>query len=138
MKKTGTLLTRWLAAVCSIIMMISLFAVPAFADDANTNNSTTANQGLDITAIIWIVVGGILVIAAVVLGIKFRSNIAKGLRVYKSEFKKVSWLSWEQTRKSSLVVLVVLFVFAVVICLLDAGLFTGLKALVLNAFQFLP
>jgi preprotein translocase SecE subunit len=147
--------------------MISLFAVPVFADEttaaatdvatdvatetateAATTESTTAatttgttastggsengdkkDEGLSTTAIIWIVVGAVIVIVLAVLGIKFRANIAKALRVYKSEFKKVSWLSWEQTRKSTLVVVVFLVAFALVIGLLDMGLFNGFELL---------
>ncbi len=174
--KTGKLLTKWTAVLCAVLLMISLFAIPAFADTtsaSDTSNETTAeettvetaanttdnaettkkdeaettgtsntdkkddaandNAGLSVSAIIWIVVGAVLVIAAVILGIKYREKIAKGLRVYKSEFKKVSWLSWEQTRKSTLVVVVVLIAFAAVICLLDIALFQGFDAL-LNAF----
>ena len=186
MKKTGTLLNRWLAVICSVVLLISLFAVPAFADgttagDTNTtaaednstsvgednsttdedgsttaeegttkeesttpagnnnsNNQNNAPAGLSTEAIVWIVVGGIILIVAVVLCVKFRSKILKGLRVYKSEFKKVSWLSWEQTRKSSIVVVIVLLVCVAVICLLDYVLSTGLLALITQAFSFLP
>ena len=121
------LFNRTLALVCAVLMMISLFALPAFADD---------NQGgLDhdtIVAIGWIIVGGILVIAAgVVFGVKkYREKALKSMRVYKSEFKKVSWLSWKETKKSSLVVLGMLAAFALVICLLDLGLYEGLMALI--------
>ena len=190
MKKTGTLLNRWLAVICSVILLISLFAVPAFAEETTTtaaeessttvgeedsttlgeNDSTTADEdesttaeegttkeesttpagnnnannqnnapaGLSTEAIVWIVVGGIILIVAVVLCVKFRSKIVKGLRVYKSEFKKVSWLSWEQTRKSTVVVVIVLLVCVAVICLLDYVLSTSLLALITQAFSFLP
>ena len=173
--KTGTLLTRWASILCALLLMISLFAVPVFADEtstranatqsseptsettdvtesdtvAATESTTTAatgdaqdkneedkEEGLSIGAIIWIVAGAIVLIVAAVLVVKFRANIAKGLRVYKSEFKKVSWLSAEQTRKSSLVVVVVLVAFAAVICLLDMGLFK-LFDLLLDAFKSL-
>ena len=116
------LLNRTLALVCAVLMMISLFALPAFAHDGHDHE---AEEGLSTAAIVWIVIGGILVVAGVVLGIKYREKIVKALRVYKSEFKKVSWLSWEQTRKSTLVVVVVLVAFAAVICLLDMGLLQG-------------
>ena len=163
-------MTRWSAVLCAVLLMISLFAVPVFADEttaaateavtevateavteaateaatesttaettADTTASTGSNEGgdkkdegLSTTAIIWIVVGAVIVIVLAVLGIKFRANIAKALRVYKSEFKKVSWLSWEQTRKSTLVVVVVLVGFALVIGLLDMGLFNGFELL---------
>lgn len=128
------LFNRTLALICAVLMMISLFALPAFAhegeDHDHDHEEEVVEEGLSTAAIVWIVIGGVLVVAGVVLGIKYREKIAKGLRVYKSEFKKVSWLSWKDTRKSSLVVLGVLVVCALVICLLDLGLYKGLLALI--------
>ena len=128
------LFNRTLALVCAILMMISLFALPAFAEDDHEGHdhaTETTTTGNDNTAlIVWIIVGGVLVVAGVVLGIKYREKIVKALRVYKSEFKKVSWLSWKETKKSSLVVLGMLAAFALVICLLDLGLYEGLMALI--------
>ena len=160
--KTGKLLTKWLAVLCAAMLMISLFAIPVFAEDttvadttestvesttestaeseskteesttgAGSSNSTSKNEPADNTAlIVWIIVGAVVLIVAVVLCIKFREKIVKGLRVYKSEFKKVSWLSWKDTKKSSLVVLGVLIACAVVICVLDLGLSKGLLAMI--------
>ena len=126
------LFNRTLALVCAVLMMISLFALPAFATDhaGHDHAEETVQEGLSTAAIVWIVIGGVLVVAGVVLGIKYRENIVKALRVYKSEFKKVSWLSWKDTKKSSLVVLGVLIACAVVICLLDLGLSKGLLAMI--------
>ena len=130
------LFNRSLALVCAILMMISLFALPAFAhegedhDHATDTTTTTTTDNSKTALIVWIIVGGVLVVAGVVLGIKYREKIVKALRVYKSEFKKVSWLSWKDTKKSSLVVLGVLVVCAIVICLLDLGLSEGLLAMV--------
>ena len=130
------LFNRTLALICAVLMMISLFALPAFADDHeghdhdHDHEEEVVEEGLSTAAIVWIVIGGVLVVAGVVLGIKYREKIAKGLRVYKSEFKKVSWLSWKDTKKNSLVVLGVLVACALVICLLDLGLYNGLLALV--------
>ena len=126
------LFNRTLALVCAVLMMISLFALPAFAHEGHDHEGekVVEEQGLSTAAIVWIVIGGVLVVAGVVLGIKYREKIAKALRVYKSEFKKVSWLSWKDTKKSSLVVLVVLAACALVICLLDLGLSKGLLEMV--------
>ena len=126
------LFNRTLALICAVLMMISLFALPAFAHEGEDHDheEEVVEEGLSTAAIVWIVIGGVLVVAGVVLGIKYREKIAKGLRVYKSEFKKVSWLSWKDTRKSSLVVLGVLVACALVICLLDLGLYKGLLALI--------
>ena len=87
-------------------------------------------QGLTTGNIVAIVIGAVLLAIAVVLCIRFREKIKKFLRVYKSELKKVVWLPWNQTRKSTLVVLVVMVVCAIVICLLDLGLGEGFLAFV--------
>ena len=127
------LFNRTLALICAVLMMISLFALPAFAhegEDHDHEEEEIVEEGLSTAAIVWIVIGGVLVVAGVVLGIKYREKIAKGLRVYKSEFKKVSWLSWKETKKSSLIVLGMLAACALVICLLDLGLYEGMIALI--------
>ena len=109
------------------VIVCSMCCISVFADDADEHDH---DKELLIQVIPWAVVGGIVVIGVVVLLIKCPEKIAKGLRVYKSEFKKVSWLSWKDTRKSSLVVLGVLVACALVICLLDLGLYKGLLALI--------
>ena len=123
-----TMLSRILALVCVVLMMVSLFALPAFADEDHAGHDHTTNPLIQI--IPWAALGGVVVIGIAVLLIKCPEKIAKGLRVYKSEFKKVSWLSWKETKKSSLVVLGMLAAFALVICLLDLGLYEGLMALI--------
>ena len=84
--------------------------------------------------IIGIVIAAVALAIVVVLCIRFREKLKKSLRVYKSELKKVVWLPWDQTKKSTLVVLVVMAVFAVAISLLDWGLGEGFLAFV-NLFN---
>ena len=116
------LLNKWMQAMSAMLLTASLFAIPAFAAEAEDKADKFP------TWAIWAIVGGVVVIAAVVLAIIFREKIGKFLRVYKSEWKKIVWLPWDQTKKSTLVVLVVLIVCATVICLLDLGLFKGITA----------
>ena len=102
---------------------------PHAGHDHEGHDHATENNNL-VQIIPWAALGGVVVIGIAVLLIKCPEKIAKGLRVYKSEFKKVSWLSWKETKKSSLVVLGMLAAFALVICLLDLGLYEGLMALI--------
>ena len=83
-----------------------------------------------ITTKVWSIVGAAAIIAAIVLCIVFRKRLAKLFRVYRSEIKKIVWLPWPQTRKSTLLVLVVLAISAAVICLLDLGLAKGFLAII--------
>ena len=144
---------KWSAALIAVLLMISLFAIPAFAEGENTAESgttaetettaeseTTAEtgsgsntneeekKGLSTGAIVGIVIGAVVVIAGVILCIKFREKLAKAFRVYKSECKKIVWLSWDQTKKNTLIVIVVLVIVAAVIVVLDyllQGAFLG-------------
>ena len=106
---------------------ISLFAIPAFADgETKTPEKSTLSTG----AIVAICIAAAVVIAAVVLCIKFREKLAKFFRVYKSEVKKIVWLPWNQTLKSSYVVVILLVICALAICLLDVGLSKGIIAFI--------
>ena len=122
--KKGTL-NKWMTVLLTALLSISLFAIPAFAAEADT-----ASKKLTTGTIVGIIIAAVVVVAAVILGIKFREKIKKFLRVYKSESKKIVWLPWDQTKKSTLVVCVVLIVCAAVICLLDVGLSKGFLAFI--------
>ena len=99
-------------------------------DTAPATGETAAaeSKGLSTGAIVGIIVGAVALVAIVVLCIRFRENLGKFFRTYRSELKKVSWLPWDQTKKSTLVVLVVLIACAAAICLIDLGLSRGFLA----------
>ena len=124
------LLNRALALICVVLMMVSLFALPAFAEDSHEGHDHATSTVEWVKVIPWIVLGGVVVVGVAVLLIKCPEKISKALRVYKSEFKKVSWLSWKETKKNSVIVLGMLAACALVICLLDLGLYEGLVALI--------
>ena len=123
--KTGKLLKKWMAALVAAILTISLFASPAFAEDGSANKG-----GVNVGLIVGLCIGAVVLIVAAVLCVKFWDKIKKFFRVYKSEAKKIVWLSWAQTKKSTGVVLLVLAVCAIVICLLDLGLSQGILAFI--------
>ncbi len=124
--KTGALLKRWAMTGLVMVLTIILFAIPAFAAE-----EAAADAEKDFTKqLVGIIIAAAVVVAAVVLGIVFREKLKKFFRVYKSESKKIVWLPWDQTRKSTLVVLVVLVVCALAICLLDFGLSKGYLAFI--------
>ena len=116
--KTGNLFKNWTAALVAVLMMVSLFAIPAFAAEEAAEEGNGINTGL----IIGLIVGAVVLAIVVILCIKFREKLGKFFRVYKSEAKKIVWLPWNQTKKSTLVVLVVLIIFAGAICLIDLAL----------------
>ncbi len=87
---------------------------------------------LSTTAKVWLIIAAVALVAAVVLCIVFRKKIAKFFRVYKSETKKIVWFPWAQTKKSTLLVWVILIISALVSCLLDLGLGRGFVAILNN------
>ncbi|MBE6602493.1 MAG: preprotein translocase subunit SecE [Ruminococcaceae bacterium] len=115
---------KWMAAFTTALLAISLFAIPAFAAEESEKKGLTTGQ------IVGIIIAAVVVIVAVVLCIKFREKLSKFFRVYKSEVKKIVWLPWNQTLKSSYVVTIMLIVCAAAICLLDVCLSNLFKAFI--------
>ena len=95
-----------------------------------TGGDADKSEGLSTGTIIGIIISGVILAVIVILCIRFREQIGKFLRVYKSESKKIVWLSWDQTKKSTWVVLIVLVLCALAICLIDFGLSKGFLAFI--------
>ena len=78
---------------------------------------------------------GILVVAIIVLAVvffglpKYRERTLKFCRSLKSECKKVSWYSWKNTRKGTLIVIIAVVALAIVIGLLDVLFSTFINTL---------
>ena len=60
---------------------------------------------------------------------KKKGRLGNAWRGFKSEFKKISWPSWSQVRKNTLVVLVVVAISAVILFLLDFAFSQGMQML---------
>ncbi len=134
---------HWTIVLLAVLLTLSLFAIPAFAHEGHDTAEVvtdehghdasvhaTESAGLSTGEMIGLIISGVVLLVLVVLGIKFREKVAKFFRVYKSESKKIVWLPWNQTLKSTYVVLVVMVICAVVICALDIGLNTGFRAFI--------
>lgn len=119
---------KGMAFLLSALLMISLMGLTVFAENTDAAGSTA--KKLSTPQIVGIVLMGVIIVAAVVLGIIFREKVKKFLVVYKSEVKKIVWLSWKQTLKSSWAVIVVMVACALAICLLDFALSKGLLAFI--------
>ena len=92
----------------------------------------TTNQFLRPSFIIPIAIAVAAIIACVIIFFVIPARREKTLKFFrglKSESKKVTWYTWKQTWKGTLVVAVVSVALAVVIGLLDFGFTQGLKAL---------
>ena len=125
---TGKRFIKWGCIILAALIYIAIGAIP-FVN--NLNGGTGATGIFKILSIGEMVVLGIMLailIAVVVLGIKKRAKVNSVIREYESEVKRITWFSWKDTKKSTVVVLIALVVFAAVISLLDLGLARGLLA----------
>ena len=155
----GKKIVKWGAIVLAALIYLSICAVPFFQLNPTVAEAeATANAKYKIHPI-WtmevkdeltgnpvdtviltlgeVIVLGVLVamlIAVVVLMLKKKEKTASMVRAYESEVKRITWLSWKDTKKSTVVVLIGLVVCTAVICLLDLGLSEGFLQFV-NLFQ---
>ncbi len=125
--KKGVL--RWFVLGLFGLMYLALLAIPFV-----TSYRSTVSLGNQFSMSVGnIIVEGILaaiLVAVVVLGFRNRAKLSKIAGEYESEVKRVTWLSWAETKRSTVVVLLALIVCALVICLLDLGLGKGILALI--------
>ena len=125
---TGKRFLRWGCLIAAALIYIAIGAIP-FVN--SVNGGTGATGIFKILSIGEMIVLGIMLailIAVVVLGLKKRAKVSSMAREYESEIKRITWFSWKDTKKSSVVVLSALVVCAAVISLLDLGLARGLLA----------
>ena len=125
--KKGVL--RWFVFGLFGLMYLALLAIPF----VSTYRSTVSLGNKFVMSTGNIVVVGILgaiLVAVIVLAVRNRAKVSKVAGEYESEVKRVTWLSWAETKRSTVVVLIALIVCALVICLLDLGLGKGILALI--------
>ena len=152
-----------IALLLSLVLVVSLFTVGIFADDAESSDNTEITSAADEEStetkaagssekndkeekeeettesvlvkrtkdslIINGIIIGVLVIIGVVIIIRFRKKLGGFLSSVKSEFKRITWSSKENTRKSFLVVIVVAVAVALMLWLIDIAFNTGISEL---------
>ena len=99
--------------------------------DASEEVPTTGEEEEGLGLGFWISLGifGALIIAGVILAIIKREAVGKWWKSYKSELKKIVWYPWNDVRKGTIVVVVVVVGLAAVIGLLDFAFFKGITGL---------
>lgn len=148
-----------IALLLSFVLVVSLFTVGIAATDVTTDaaSEVTTVEGTEATTessvesgaeteteteadtsvadatkktlmINGIIIGAIILIL-VICFIKFRVKLMEFFRSVKSELKKITWSSKEQTRKGFLVAIVVTVIFAVGLILIDLAFQQGIGLL---------
>ena len=123
---------RWGVMILAALAYLAIMAIP-FLNAVETDKSGL----LGILTVGEIIVLGIMIallVAAIVFLVKKREQAIRMMKVYESEVKKVTWLSWKDTKKSTVVVLIGLVICAAVICLLDVALAKGFLWFITDLF----
>ena len=146
---------RVIALAFAIIAMLSMFTLSVFAAEETTaavtttaadgtttaepstttapsTNNTKKDAGLKTYEIVSLIaLGAVIVVAAIVVFAvpSIRTKTVTLFRSLKSEWKKISWYSWKNTQKGTLVVVVLVLVIAAVILLLDTLFPSGIALL---------
>ena len=84
-----------------------------------TGTTEKKKEGMSTFDIVSLAILGALIIVGVIYCLKNKEKVGKFLRSLKSEFKKISWSSWRDVRKNTLVVIVVVVAVAVLIGVVD-------------------
>lgn len=140
----GNKIVKWGVIVLAALIYLSICAIPFLQMNptvAEANSSASAKYKIhpvwtmqvnDVDTVILtlgeVIVLGVLLallIAVVIFLLKKREKAVSMMKAYESEAKRITWLSWKDTKKSTLVVLIGLAVCTLVICLLDMGLSNG-------------
>ena len=147
-----------LSLILVLMLVFSLGAVNVFADEASETEVETevltdgavddtaatedehdhdhdheeeeeAKEGMTTFDIVSLAILGALIVAGVIYCLKNKEKVGKFLRSLKSEFKKISWSSWRDVRKNTLVVLIVVIAVAILIGVVDVLFSKGIIAL---------
>lgn len=98
-------------------------------DHDHDDETTEEKKGLTTGDIISLAILGVVIILVVIYCLTHKEKVAKLWRGLKSELKKIVWTPWNQVRKNTLVVLVIIIAAAILIGVLDLLFSKGILAL---------
>jgi preprotein translocase SecE subunit len=87
-------------------------------------------------ALVSLIIGGVVLLAIIVLCIVKRQKLAESLKAYRREMKNITWYPWKQVWRSTGVVIVIVLATAAVVGLLDTVFFKGQELLVARGLRF--
>ena len=99
-------------------------AATSAASTAATSGSTASTA--ETRRLINLIVGGVILVALVVLAIVFRAKIPVWFKAIRSECGKIVWCPKDKLKKNAIVVVVIIVAIAVLIALLDIAFSTGI------------
>ena len=114
--------------ICCLCLSLT-FCLGVAAEDGDGN-------GMSTFALVSLIVGGVALIAVIVLCIVKRKRIIESLRAYRSEMEKITWYSWKSVVRSTVFVIVVVLATALLVGLLDVVFFESQHLLTGKGVQF--
>ena len=114
--------------ICCLCLSLT-FCLGVAAEDGDGN-------GMSTFALVSLIVGGVALIAVIVLCIVKRKRLVESLRAYRSEMKKITWYSWKSVVRSTVFVIVVVLATALLVGLLDVVFFESQHLLTGKGVQF--
>ena len=98
--------------------------------EAVTGSASGTTEKVDhTTGIVNLVVGGVILVALVVLAIVFRAKIPVWFKAIRSECGKIVWCPKDKLKKNSIVVVVIILILTVLVGLLDLAFSEGIVLL---------
>jgi len=98
-------------------------------DHDHDDEKEEEKKGMTLGDIISLAILGVVIILIVVYCLTHKEKVGKLFSGLKSELKKIVWTPWNQVRKNTLVVLVVIIAAAIVIGVLDLLFHNGIVEL---------
>ena len=98
-------------------------------EDESADEKTEEKKGMSTFNIISLIIIGLLAILGLIYCLTHREKVGKFLRSLRSELKKISWSTWRDVRKNTLVVLVVVIAIGVLIAGVDFLFSRGILAM---------
>ena len=114
--------------ICCLCLSLT-FCLGVAAEDGN-------GEGMSTFALVSLIVGGVALIALIVLCIVKRQRLAESLRAYRSEMKKITWYPWKSVVRSTVFVIVAVLATAILVGLLDIVFFESQYLLTGKGVQF--
>ena len=108
-----------------VLFLLSCLTTLALGLGAAAADGDGSGKKISTMALVSLIVGGVVLLAVIVLCIIKREKLAESLRAYRREMKNITWYPWKQVWRGTGTVIVIVLITALVVGLLDIAFFEG-------------
>ena len=108
-----------------VLFLLSCLTTLALGLSAAAADGDGSGKKISTMALVSLIVGGVVLLAVIVLCIIKREKLAESLRAYRREMKNITWYPWKQVWRGTGTVIVIVLITALVVGLLDIAFFEG-------------